>query len=107
VSSDSLPYASQLLIDATNVFNQGILGVGQYGLLQIVAKTFTNANGALAAGSVDTSDEGDLAEALDTTGVGFTVFGANPDYGYYVNPVRLWILRRPGLSWIRRMFPLH
>lgn len=90
----SQPTPSQVLIFATNVVNDGEIGVGNAGLLEIVAKDFTNAYGSLAAGGVNTggssslviSEEGLEGETdpLDTTGWSF-------DYidnieGYFVNP---------------------
>ena len=78
----SQPLPSQVLISATNVNNSGEIGVGNYGLLQIVAKNFTNAFGALAAGGINTGGsalEGGI-DPLDTTGRGLQ------ELPYFVNP---------------------
>jgi hypothetical protein len=88
----SQPEPSQVLIFATNVVNNGEIGVGNYGLLEIVAKDFTNAFGSLAAGGVNTGGSSTLSvsangfvgetDPLDTTGQGTIDYGE----GYFVNP---------------------
>ena len=81
---------SQIIINSTNVVNSGELGVGNAGVLSIVAKTFNNEFGSLAAGGVNTggatsqfvSEQGIETETdpLDTTG------RADNDPPYFVNP---------------------
>jgi hypothetical protein len=90
----SQPIPSQVLIFATNVINEGEIGVGDAGLLQIVARNFTNAYGSLAAGAVNTG-------GLNTVGISLEGVEGNTDplddtgwsidyidnlEGYYVNP---------------------
>ncbi len=89
----SHPIPSQILIYSTIVVNDGEIGVGNAGVLKIVAKNFTNAYGALAAGGVNTGGssslvlsgetvESETADPLDSTGRGTS----EPTIGYYVNP---------------------
>lgn len=95
---DSQGIPSQLLIYSTNVVNEGELGVGNAGVLQIVARTFTNANGSMAAGGINTGGSTSLVlteegiegstDPLDATGRGDT----EPVTGYYVNPPSVYDL---------------
>ncbi len=88
----SQPFPSQVLIFATNVINSGEIGVGDAGLLKIVAKDFTNSFGSLVAGGINTGGSSFLnlsgfgiesvSDPLDTTGRG----EADTLNGFYVNP---------------------
>lgn len=100
--AESRPVASQLLIYATNVFNNGFLGVGDYGLLHISAKYFTNNFGSLSTGAVDTADISASSENFDVTNfIGETLFASSPEDttgrgasvpGFYVNPAYVYDL---------------
>jgi hypothetical protein len=88
----SQPIPSEVYLFATNVINSGEIGVGNFGLLQIVSKNFTNAFGSLAAGGVNTGSTGaltlsdfgleTLGDPLDETGRGV----ADTLNGFYTAP---------------------
>ena len=89
IPAGSVPVASDIEVLATNIFNDGTISVGNYGLLHMAGKTVSTLNGALVAGALNTGGGNGLEyDPLDTTGGGDTVeafydFGGN---GYYVNP---------------------
>jgi hypothetical protein len=81
IVADSQPVASQVGILATNIVNDGTISVGNYGLLRMVGKNITNANGILVAGAMNTG--GLIFDPLDTTGGNDLLFSG---FNYYVNP---------------------
>ncbi len=75
--TDSLPIGSRLLVDASNIVNQGTMSVGSVGLIQMTGKNINLANGSLIAGSLSAADPNDFTgqtpQSIETKTQGFTV----------------------------------
>jgi hypothetical protein len=82
----SVPFPSQLIVDATNIVNQGSMQVGSVGLLQMNGNNVNLANGTQLAGSVSESDPTDLTGS--TVGLDFSYVGR----GFIVDPPEVYDL---------------
>ena len=54
IVADSQPVASQVDIRAANILNDGVIEVGNYGLLKMAGSNVSNGNGVLVAGGLNT-----------------------------------------------------